>query len=104
MKKSIEAEIENITAQIVAKYKPEKAILFGSAARGEFGLDSDLDFFIIKDDKRRHIERMQELYQTIDYNVATDFIIYRPQEVRKRLKMGDPFLKLVLGEGKVLYG
>src|SRR3989344_9541557 len=103
-KAQIQAEIKNITDQIVKKYKPQKIILFGSAARGQFGPDSDLDFFIIKDDKRRHIERMQELYQIIDYNVATDFIIYRPQEVRKRLKMGDPFLKLVLGEGKVLYG
>ena len=31
----IQKEIENISSQIIAKYKPEKVILFGSAARGD---------------------------------------------------------------------
>jgi len=33
-----------------------------------------------------------------------DFLVYRPEEFEKRLKMDDPFLKGVLREGKVLYG
>jgi hypothetical protein len=33
-----------------------------------------------------------------------DFLVYRPEEFEKRLKMGGPFLKGVLREGKVLYG
>jgi hypothetical protein len=31
-------------------------------------------------------------------------LIYRPEEFEKRIKMGDPFLKSILKEGKVLYG
>jgi len=103
LKQDIETEIANITSQIVKKYRPEKIILFGSAARGELSPDSDLDFFIIKDDKRRHIERMKELYFTIKYNIATDFLVYRPQEIEERLQMGDPFIKQILNEGRILY-
>jgi len=65
-KAQIQAEIKNITDQIVKKYKPQKIILFGSAARGEFGPDSDLDFLIIKDDKRLKIERMQTIYRLVE--------------------------------------
>ena len=52
-KNDLDAEIKNITDQIIKKYKPQKIILFGSAARGEFDPQkSDLDFFVIKNDKR----------------------------------------------------
>ena len=100
-----EKEIESITAQIVEKYKPEKIILFGSASQGKFTSDSDVDFLIIKRDTPEYgADRIRELSRLIDRNVAVDFLIYRPEEFEKRLKMGDPFLKVVLREGKVLYG
>ena len=35
MGKDILKEIQRITAQIIEKYKPDKVILFGSAARNE---------------------------------------------------------------------
>lgn len=44
-KSEIEAVIQNISGQIIRKYKPQKIILFGSAARGEYVNRSDLDFF-----------------------------------------------------------
>ena len=47
---NIEMEIKNITDQIIEKYKPERIILFGSAARKEFTPDSDVNFLIIKTD------------------------------------------------------
>jgi len=46
MNTNFEKEIENIAAQIIEKYKPDKIILFGSAARGEITIDSDADFLI----------------------------------------------------------
>ena len=100
-----EKEIESITAQIIKKYKPEKIILFGSASRGKFTSDNDVDFLIIKNDTPEYgADRIRGISRLIDRNVAVDFLIYRPEEFEKRLKMGDPFLKVVLKEGKVLYG
>lgn len=101
----LQKEIENITRQLVEKYKPQKIILFGSAARGEFTRDSDIDFLIIKKDVPYYgIDRMRELDRIIDYNVAADFLVYKPEEFEERLKMGDPFIKIIYNRGKVLYG
>lgn len=98
-------EIESITAQIIEKYSPEKIILFGSASQGKFTPDSDVDLLVIKRDTPEYgADRIRELSRLIDRNIAVDFLVYRPDEFEKRLKMGDPFLKVVLKEGKVLYG
>jgi predicted nucleotidyltransferase len=100
-----EKEIRSITAQIIEKYKPEKIILFGSAVNGKFGSDSDVDLLIIKKDSPKYgADRIRELSKIIDRNIPVDFLVYRPEEFQKRLNMGDPFLKAVLKEGKVLYG
>ena len=37
-------------------------------------------------------------------DIPADFLVYRPEEFEKRLSMGDPFLEMILEEGKVLYG
>jgi len=105
METDFEKEIQNITQQIIEKYKPEKVILFGSAARGKPNLDSDVDFLIIKKETPLYgADRIRELSRIIDRNIPLDLLIYRPEEFQKRLQMGDPFLKSVLKEGKVLYG
>ena len=101
----LQEEIESITSQIIEKYKPNKIILFGSAARGDLSPDSDADFLIIKQETPFYGgDRIRELSRIIDRNIPADFLIYRPDEFKKRLDMGDPFLKVVLKEGKVLYG
>ena len=50
MAPSLQSAIDSITAQLIEKYKPEKIILFGSAARGDAAPDSDVDLLIIKSD------------------------------------------------------
>ena len=105
MEIDFEKEIESITSQIVQKYGPEKIILFGSAARGERGFDSDADFLVIKGQTPHYgADRIRELSRLIERNIPVDFLVYKPAEFDKRLKMGDPFLKAILEEGKVLYG
>lgn len=98
-------EIESITTQIIENYKPDKIILFGSAAVGEITADSDADFLIIKKDTPYFgSDRIRELSRLINRDIAVDFLVYRPDEIEKRLSMGDPFLKSIIKEGEVLYG
>jgi predicted nucleotidyltransferase len=102
---NIDEQIKSITSQIIDKYKPDKIILFGSAARGEVTAESDADFIIIKQDTPYFgAERIRELSRLITREIAVDFLIYRPDEFEKRLSMGDPFLKSIIKEGIVLYG
>lgn len=101
----LQSKIDSITSQLVEKYKPEKIILFGSAARGDATLDSDVDFLIIKKDTPyKGRDRIMEVSQLIDRDIPADFLVYRPDEFEKRLAMGDPFLEMIITEGKVLYG
>ena len=101
----MDREIEHITVQIIEKYKPERIILFGSAARGDAGPDSDADFLIVKKDTPHYgADRIRQLSRMIDRNIPVDFLVYRPEELDKRIELGDPFIQAILAEGKVLYG
>ena len=106
MKKTdIIQEIESIVKQLIHKYGPSKIILFGSAARGEFDNINDLDFLILKEDvPSRGLDRMRQLDDLIDRTMAADMLVYRPEEFEYRVKVGDPFIKKILSEGRVLYG
>jgi predicted nucleotidyltransferase len=103
-KASILREIDSIKAQLIEKYKPEKIILFGSAVWGE-GEINDIDMFIIKTDIPHYgVDRIRELDRLIKRGIAADMLVYKPEEVKERLEMGDPFLKKIFEEGKVIYG
>jgi predicted nucleotidyltransferase len=105
MNEKIKEEIAYICKQIVEGYKPEKIILFGSAASGEFSLGSDIDLLIIKKDTPYYgFDRMQEVRRLVKKNIAVDFLVYRPEEFEEQLKDGDPFIKNIIKKGIVLYG
>jgi len=103
-KDQFDKEIQNIVKQLIHLYKPEKVILFGSLAKGRINQGTDIDLFIIKRDvPELGVDRIRQLDTLIKYRVATDFIVYKPEELEQRLKLGDPFVKSILQEGKVLY-
>ena len=103
-KDQFDIEIQNIVNQLVRLYKPEKIILFGSLAKGRIQQGTDIDLFIIKRDVPEFgVDRIRQLDALIKYSLATDFFVYRPEELEQRLKLGDPFVKSILKEGKVLY-
>ena len=104
MTKKLTRDVQIIAETIIKKYHPEKIILFGSAARDEFEEGSDLDFFIIKETKLPRHRRPLEIYRFLDdRGLPIDFIIYTSREFKKRLSLGDFFIKRILKEGKVLY-
>ena len=103
-KDQFDKEIQGVVEQIVRLYKPDKVVLFGSLVKGELNPGTDIDLFIIKRDiPELGVDRIRQLDELIKYKLATDFIVYRPEEVERRLELGDPFLKGILEEGKVLY-
>ncbi len=102
-RKRFREEVRNIVEQLVEVYHPEKVVLFGSLL-GKNKVPRDIDLFIIKKNPPRlGVERVRELDKTIKYKIATDFIVYTPEELEKREKLGDPFVKTILEKGAVLY-
>ena len=103
MNPKLKLEINNITNQIVKKYNPQRIILYGSTAIGRAKSDSDLDLLIIKNTTQDPIRRVQVLSSLIDRTVPCDFLVYTPQEIKKRLTLGDFFIKEILEQGKIMY-
>jgi uncharacterized protein len=55
---TLDEAIAEITYRLVAYYHPERIYLFGSAARGDGGPDSDLDFCaVLPDDAPENLYR-----------------------------------------------
>jgi len=103
-KEALSEEIDSIKAQLINKYEAEKIILFGSAAWGK-GEVNDIDIFVVKSDVPHYgSDRLLELYRLIKADAPVDYIVYKPEEVENRLSLGDPFIKKIFKEGKVLYG
>lgn len=107
MRKDTKAILERITEKIKIQYQPGKIILFGSYAYGNTGPDSDIDLFIVKDTKKRHIDRAIEVRKIISVEnkkMPFDLLVYTPIETENRLKMGDDFIRKIITQGVVLYG
>ncbi len=96
-------KIKKIANRIAKEYKPEKIYLFGSYAWGKPTKDSDFDFMIIKKTKEDFYKRQLRIRQIIDGEIATDILVRTPEEIKKRLELGDFFYRNIINKGKILY-
>lgn len=95
--------INYVVQQIAEKFHPLKIILFGSYAYGEPRPESDVDLLVIM--KTQHKEVQQEILicQQVDCHFGLNVIVKTPEDLEKRLALGDPFLKEIAKKGQVLY-
>ena len=89
---------------LAQRFAPERVVLFGSYARGSQSEDSDVDLLVIMDhNKRKDVEQAIAIDTQLPRKFPLDLIVRRPSEVKRRLAMGDSFLRSILGEGQVLH-
>ncbi len=100
---AVQRELERII-QRLRPLDPEKIVLFGSFARGDFHENSDIDLIIILDTQRRPIDRIGEVLSLID---AEEFDVephvYTPPEYESLKHQGALLIEAAEREGKVLY-
>ncbi len=100
---AIEQKIREVADKIVAEFRPEKIILFGSYAWGQPGPDSDVDFFIVQSTNRSTREVAREIDGFIfPRPFPMDFLVYTPEQVEK-WRDADFFIRNIFTKGKVLY-
>ena len=61
-KTSLDAALDLLVRRIVEIARPDRIIVFGSAARGDMGPDSDIDLLVIKTDVEHRGHLAQEIY------------------------------------------
>ena len=107
LSKQFHQEAERLAEIIAKKYKPEKIIFYGSAARGKVTENSDIDLCIIKKSKLPLHKRIVQVYNSIeedwDWKRAFEPIIFTPEEFEERKRRGNYFIENILKDGKVLY-
>ena len=108
MRASREAQeiIQDILEKLRTSYAPQKVILFGSYAYGTPQPDSDIDLLIIKETSERFIDRwvtVRRILSDPERTVPLETLVLTPQEVERRLAIGDQFLAEILDKGEVLY-
>ncbi len=95
-------EIRNKVKAITEKYGPEKIILFGSYAAGNATPASDVDLLVIVNTKRSTWDLAVEISSSLKHSFPMDILVRTPQEIARRLKYGDFFIRDIMEKGKVL--
>ncbi|HEX3048694.1 MAG TPA: nucleotidyltransferase domain-containing protein [Bacillota bacterium] len=96
--------LEESVNRIVSYIKPEKIILFGSRARGDYNQSSDYDLCIIKDGIENPRRLAREIYKIL-YGVggAIEVLVEKPENFEKH--KDNPFFlyQNILKEGVLVY-
>lgn len=102
----IQQALREIVERLRAGYAPERVILFGSYAYGNPDPDSDIDLLIIKETPERYIDRwvtVRRILSDPKRSIPLETLVLTPQEITKRLEVGDQFIEEILEKGEVLY-
>jgi predicted nucleotidyltransferase len=103
MEKISQRTISSFARRVAKQFHPQKIILFGSYAYGKPTEDSDVDILIVMPFKGRNPEKAAEIWMATKPKFPIDIMVRKPTELKKRLEMGDFFLREVVEKGKVLY-
>ena len=96
--------LDEIIRRIVEVAQPDRIILFGSAARGQMGPDSDLDFLVVKAGVAHRRRLAQQVYLGLfGIPVPVDVIVVSPQDIEAYGDKVGTIIAPALREGKVVY-
>ncbi len=103
VRREIERELEDWVGRIVAEMRPEKIILFGSAARGEAGEASDIDLIVIAESEASFFDRIGQAMDLYQGNREINVLAYTPAEWQRMIAEERSFIMSAIEGGKVLY-
>lgn len=90
--------------EAIERYAPQRAILFGSAARGDADAASDIDLVLIKETSQPFLERLVEFAHLLPLELTrVDAFIYTPAEFAEMQDKENPVIMAALREGHTVY-
>ena len=96
---------EELLGSVVAYFRPRRIILFGSRARGEAGIDGDLDLLVILDDDApsRLLSWRAGYEARKAYHRATDIVPCRESVFHERARVVGSLAYTAEAQGVVIY-
>jgi predicted nucleotidyltransferase len=100
----LERALRSITALIVQCCDPEAVLLFGSFAKGQDNLESDLDILVVGDFRESPYLRGHEVRQLLwRYPIRIDLHLVTPEEVAAESRKPYGFLSSALAGSRIMY-
>jgi len=99
--------LDQIVKAIVSIVAPDKVILFGSYARGDYRKDSDIDILILKNGLKNEREVINSLYMEFfrkKISIPIDIIATNYEKYNRLSNDIGYIYKTIKQEGKVIYG
>lgn len=92
---------QRITAlrAVLRRFGYQRAILFGSAARGDMHEGSDLDVIVVRATDLPFVERPRALLEALPRGLAVDVLVYTPEEFARLSRDPRGVLASALAEG-----
>ncbi|HOU13336.1 MAG TPA: nucleotidyltransferase domain-containing protein [Anaerolineae bacterium] len=96
--------LEMIATRIAEALHPQKIIVFGSWAREEQNVHSDIDLLIIQESDLPRPQRYAQV-RRLFWGIGTplDILVYTPDEFARYQDVPGSFTHTIAREGKVLY-
>ncbi|MBI5141489.1 MAG: nucleotidyltransferase domain-containing protein [Nitrospirae bacterium] len=101
--------LENILnaaiGRILSVVTPKKVFLFGSAARGVMGVNSDIDLLVIVPSGVHRRKTAQNIYRNmIGVGFATDIVVVTEEDVERFINTDGMVIHPAVTGGRLIYG
>ena len=96
--------LREIVRRVVEVAQPERIILFGSAARGTMGPNSDVDLLVVKSGRCNRSRLIDAIYRNMHgAGEAIDVIVVTPEDVQRYRDSPCMVIYPAVREGKLVY-
>ena len=101
---NVELTVQRAVEILAREMSPRKIVLFGSAARGGWGPDSDIDLLVVMDRFDSRVDEMNRASRLLaPLRVPVDVLVYSEGEVLEWGHVVNHIINEVLLEGRVVY-
>jgi predicted nucleotidyltransferase len=98
------AVLAEIVRRVVEVADPDRIILFGSAARGDMGPDSDVDLLVVKSGVPHRRRLAQQIYTNLfGVTVPVDVVVVAPEDIERLAGKVGTIITPALEEGREIY-
>ena len=98
------AILDEIIRRVVEVAHPDRIILFGSAARGDMGPDSDVDLLVIKSGVPHRGRLAGDIHMNLfGIRLPVDVLVVTPEDVERDRHAVGSIIGPALREGRVVY-
>lgn len=95
---------DDLINRIVDAVHPLRIVVFGSAAQGQMGPDSDIDVMVVMPDGTHCLNATQHLYRRmIGFGSPVDIVVATPAVLERHKDNRGLIYRTILAEGREIY-